>query len=122
MEAERFDDQEGVVLTDVSRTAGTAVRAERAEAWIAFQDVDCGTAISTVRATVTSPEPGEIQVYLDDPVIGPRVAVLPVPATPDRYAWHEVTAAILEPVTGIHDVYLVFSGPGIAVATVQFHP
>jgi len=122
VEAERFDDQEGVVLTDVSRTAGTAVRAERAEAWIAFQDVDCGTAISTVRATVTSPEPGEIQVYLDDPVIGPRVAVLPVPATPDRYAWHEVTAAILEPVTGIHDVYLVFSGPGIAVATVQFHP
>jgi beta-glucosidase len=119
-QAQNFDDYSGITLAPRTQAAGTAVAATGAGQWVKFGDVNFGGGVSSFSAQVAKAgtSAASIQVRLDNPVTGPVIATAPVASTAGQYTWRPVRA----PVTGargIHDLYLVFTGP-LEVATFSF--
>jgi beta-glucosidase len=108
-QAQDWDAQQGTTLTDETKADGTAVTAGAGGAWLRFARSELRRPERIV-ARVSAAAAGAIVVRLDDPVRGRVIGTLPVPATGDRYAWTTV-AAPLGRASGIHDVYLTFTGP-----------
>ena len=124
------DDYAGVVLLDETRTAGDAVAAEEAGAWVAFEGVDFTGPVTRWRARVARPaesgpdagaEAGTaaVTLRLDDPLAGPVVGSADVPHTGGRYSWAGVGGSIGS-ADGVRDLYLVFEVAGILVSRLTF--
>ncbi|WP_159944196.1 MULTISPECIES: glycoside hydrolase family 3 C-terminal domain-containing protein [unclassified Nocardiopsis] len=114
-----YDEARGTALCPLAPERGDAVRSREAGAWAAFRDVDLGDGVAGCRLTVNAEHAGAVRLRLDDPADGPTVAVVGVPAGRDGYDFTEVAAAV-EPgrgAEGVRDLYLVFDGPGTAVAS-----
>jgi beta-glucosidase len=106
--AENFDAYAGVTLVDESKARGTSVGALGPGGWLKFAGAALGNrpAAFTARVAKASGGPGSIQIRLGSPT-GRLLGTATVPSTGDVYAYATATAA-LAPVSGTHDVYLVF--------------
>ncbi len=62
---------------------------------------------------------GTVTVRLDDPFTGPVLATLAIPPAGGRLDTVPVRAPI-GPVSGVHDVYVLFERPGITMANLAF--
>jgi beta-glucosidase len=106
--AENFDDYQGATLVDETKAKGTSVGSV-AGSWVAYQDADLRSRPKTFTARVANAGPATTaQIRLDKPT-GALVGTAQIPTTGDQYAYTSVSAA-LSPVSGNHDVYLVFNG------------
>ncbi|WIM97505.1 glycoside hydrolase family 3 C-terminal domain-containing protein [Actinoplanes oblitus] len=112
------DGYAGTVPVAVTGTPDEALRSTTPDAWAVFRDVDLngGLQQTTVLAAGTS---GTLTLRLDDPFTGPVLAVLPAPPTADRLTVAPAHAPI-GPVSGIHDLYVLFDTPDLTAATVTF--
>jgi beta-glucosidase len=105
--AETFDAYGGVRLLDESKENGTVAGATKAGDWLAFKDVDLRHADSfTARTAKGGNGSATIQIRLGSPT-GRLVGVAQVASTADVYQY-ETTTASLAPLSGRHDIYLVF--------------
>jgi beta-glucosidase len=88
--------------------------------WVKFGDVDFSHRVASFSAQVAKDDTAaaSIQVRLDNPVNGPVIATVPVTSTGGQYNWSTVTAPVTG-VTGIHDLYLDFTGP-LRISTFMF--
>ncbi|MFV2011579.1 MULTISPECIES: glycoside hydrolase family 3 C-terminal domain-containing protein [unclassified Micromonospora] len=113
-----------------------AVGAAEDGGWIAFTDVDFDSGPTAVTARVAHRPPREgagadpgaagraadgstVTLRLDDPLAGPVAGTLPVPATSGRDDWAEVRTE-LHGLSGIRDLYLLFSTAGATVSYLNF--
>ena len=119
-EAENFDDYQGVTLVPQTQAAGTAVAATGSGQWVKFGDADFSHGAASFSAQVAKDDTAaaSIQVRLDNPVNGRVIATVPVTSTGGQYNWFTVTAPVTG-ATGIHDLYLDFTGP-LRMATFSF--
>ena len=119
-EAQNFDDYSGITLAPETQASGTAVQATAAGQWVKFGDVNFGGAVTSFSAQVAKADTSaaSIELRLDNPVTGPVVGTVPVTSTGGQYNWDTVTGQ-LTGAHGIHDLYLVFTGP-LEVATLSF--
>jgi beta-glucosidase len=120
-QAQNFDDYSGINLVPYTQANGTAVAATGSGQWVKFGDVDFGHGVSSFSAQVAKADSASasIQVRLGDPVNGPVIATIPVTSTGGQYNWSTVSARVTGSVTGIHDLYLDFTGP-VEVNTFSF--
>jgi beta-glucosidase len=113
--AENFDAYSGAQLVDQSKASGTAVGATAPGQWIKFAGSDLRDHPATFTARVAKGTPGsaQIQIRLDNPATGPVIGTATVSSTGDVYSYTSTstsTSTGLTGATGIHDVYLVFTG------------
>jgi beta-glucosidase len=116
--ATAFDDYAGIELRDATPTAGEVVSAAEGGAWIVFEGLDLGPGVGRCRARVCG---GEVTLRLDDPLAGPVVGVARAHGRGGRYAWEEPTIE-LTGAAGEHDLYVVFSAPGVGLESLTFLP
>lgn len=108
--AENFDDYQGTTLVDESKSVGTSIAATAAGNWAEYADADLRTRATTFSARVADPGTAtSVEIRLDS-AHGTLLGTARIPATADQYTYTDVSAA-LKPVSGRHDVYLVFNGP-----------
>ncbi|GGL14271.1 glycoside hydrolase family 3 protein [Mangrovihabitans endophyticus] len=116
------DDEYGTTLVDAGPVEGDAVAATRAGAWLGFDRVDFGAGTVRVRCRASAPAGGaRLEIRLDEPLGGPLVATLDVPATGHPHRWAEVIAAATG-ASGVHDLYLRFDASDARVAEIAFRP
>jgi beta-glucosidase len=115
-----FDDWWGAALVDETRVRGDAVAARNGGGWIAFRDVDFGAGVSRflVQAAKEGSGAAAIELRLDGPAAGRRVASIDVPCRGGRYVWTELTAGV-NGACGVHDLYVLLS-PGVRVSRFRF--
>ncbi|MEV6237591.1 glycoside hydrolase family 3 C-terminal domain-containing protein [Lentzea sp. NPDC051838] len=104
-----FDDYENVDLVDATRTTGDAVTPARAEpATLWFRSVDLSGAVR-VEAEIAwdGGDPGERLEFWSSAGL---LADIPVPVTGGRYQWATASAALAEPLAGVHDVRVTLRG------------
>jgi beta-glucosidase len=106
--AEAFDAYAGTTLLPETALSGTVVGSTAAGQWIVFKDARLRGGKTFTASALGS---GSVQVRLDSPA-GRLLGTAGVSS--DGYA--NVTAP-LAGVAGRHDIYLVFGGPGIRLAT-----
>nr|WP_296069990.1 glycoside hydrolase family 3 protein [uncultured Actinoplanes sp.] len=106
--AESFDAYSGTRLLDESKLTGTVAGATGKGDWIAFKDASlhAGTTFTGRTASLTG---ASVEIRLDSPT-GRLIGTVAVAATGDVYRYATSTAP-LRPVSGRHDVYLVFGSP-----------
>jgi beta-glucosidase len=109
--AENFDDYSGTQLVDQSKASGTAVGATAAGQWIKYADSDLRDHPATFTAQVAkgTPGPSQLQIRLGNPATGPVIGTATVSSTGNVYSYTNISTR-LTGATGIHDVYLVFTG------------
>jgi arabinoxylan arabinofuranohydrolase len=79
--------------------------------WVAVGSADFGAeGAETFRANVASTVGGKIEIHLDS-ASGTLIGTLNVNATGGTQTWKEVETSVSK-VTGVHNVYLVFTGTG----------
>jgi beta-glucosidase len=132
------DGYAGTVPVAVDASPGEALCSVVPDAWVVFDDVDLSGGLRQVAVLASSgpsPSPttspaspgvgssagdgGTITLRLDDPFSGPVLATLTVPPVTTRLAVAPVQA-VISPVNGAHDVFVLFDRPGIAVVTLAF--
>jgi len=78
--------------------------------WVAYKYLDFGGGVSSFRARAGSlAYGGTIEVRLDSPD-GPLVSTCEVPYTGGWQRWQTLAAPMMQAVSGVHAVYLVFTG------------
>jgi beta-glucosidase len=115
-----FDDWFGAALVDETRRRGDAVAARAGGGWIAFRDVDFGTGVErfTVQAAKEGTGAASIELRLDGPAAGRRVASVDVPCRGGRYGWTVLNGEV-HGACGVHDLYVLLS-PGVRVSRFRF--
>jgi beta-glucosidase len=108
-QAQNFDDYSGAVLADQSTASGTVVASTADGQWVSFDTSDLRAHPGTFSAGVASVAGGRITVRLDNPVSGPVIGTVTVPATGGVHSYAPVSAP-LSGADGIRNAYLVFSG------------
>lgn len=82
-----------------------------------YNNIDFGEGVSSVEARVSNSADARggstIEFHIDQPS-GDLIATVPVPDAGGYQNWTTVTADLSMPVTGIHDVYIVFKSNGNA--------
>jgi hypothetical protein len=118
IEAEAFDAQKGV-MTGSSSTGEIYVGWIENGDHIMFEGVDLGSDTSQFKARVASnTNGGEIKLRLEDKY-GSDVGTCLVPYTGGWENWTVVTCST-DPVSGVKDLYLVFSGSGYGLFNVDW--
>jgi beta-glucosidase len=120
--ATAFDDYAGVELRDAAPTGGEVVAATEAGAWIVFEGTDFGAGVAACRVRVsgTGDDTG-VTLRLDDPLAGPVLGTARAYGPGGRYAWEEPVVE-LTGASGRHDLYVVFSAPGVGLESLSFVP
>ncbi len=109
-EAEMMSDQKGI-KTEVCKAGGMDLAYIDNGDWTMVEGVDFGSAgASTFAASVASPTGGTIQIRLGSPT-GTLAGTLQVPNTGAYQTWKTVTTT-LSKITGVHNVYFVYSTGG----------
>ncbi|MCW2136393.1 glycoside hydrolase family 3 protein [Actinoplanes cyaneus] len=131
----------GTTPVAISLDPGEALRSVAPGAWAVFADVDLDGGLQQVSAlasmgstpstdlpvmpsevvsfTDSAGDSATVTLRLDDPLTGPVLAILTIPRAEGRLDVASARAPI-GPVGGVHDVFVVFDQPGIAVATLAF--
>ena len=122
LEAETLADQQGIETGPVEEDGeqvGVAVTDIHDEDWIGYSQVVFGDGATRFRARVAAAADagGSIGIYLDgcdrfSNLPGERVGTCAVDPSGGWQHWTEVECAI-EPLAGVHDLYLSFSGSGV---------
>ncbi|WP_203825156.1 glycoside hydrolase family 3 protein [Actinoplanes palleronii] len=99
----------GTTHVAVTDEPGEALRSVVADAWAAFHDVDLNGGLQQV--SVLGSGGGPLTLRLSDPLSGPVLATLPATAG---------ATATIGPVSGVHDLFLVFEDPDTTVTTLSF--
>ena len=85
--------------------------------YLGFHNVDFGQGANSVRIEVSAENSslgdGQIEIRLDNPA-GPRIGIVPVQPTNGRTDYRIVTATLMPPAKGTHDLFLVARGSGTA--------
>ncbi|HEX5997386.1 MAG TPA: glycoside hydrolase family 3 N-terminal domain-containing protein [Jiangellales bacterium] len=113
IQAESYDAQSGTQLESTSDTGGGQNVGFIAPGdWLAY-DLDFGaTSPASVSTRIASgASSGTIQYRLDS-TTGPIIATVPVSSTGGWQTWTTATANLTGTATGVHRVYLTFTGPG----------
>jgi len=114
-QAESYSTQSGTQLENTSDTGGGQNVGFIAPGdWLAYANVDFGTPTATTvttRRASGATATGTIQYRLDS-TTGPIIASVPVSNTGGWQSWGSVTATLSGAATGIHTVYLTFTGSG----------
>jgi hypothetical protein len=115
IQAESYDSQSGVSTETTSDTGGGQDVGFIAPGdSIAYTGVNFGTStalrVMTRRASGSS-STGTVQYRLDS-VTGPIIASVPVSNTGGWQSWGTVTTNLSSSVTGVHTVFITFTGPG----------
>jgi beta-glucosidase len=113
IQAESYDAQSGTQLESTSDTGGGQNVGFIAPGdWLAY-DLDFGTASpATVTTRLASgASSGSIQYRLDS-TTGPVIATVPVSSTGGWQTWTTATTNLTGTATGVHRVYLTFTGAG----------
>ncbi|MFO7867793.1 MAG: carbohydrate-binding protein [Bacteroidales bacterium] len=110
-EAETMSDQNGIDV-EVCSAGGMNVAQIENDDWIMVEGVDFGSAgASSFSASLASPSSGgTIEIRLGSPT-GTLAGTLQVPNTGDYQNW-EIETTTLDQITGVHNVYFVFSTGG----------
>ncbi|WFE29265.1 glycoside hydrolase family 3 C-terminal domain-containing protein [Solwaraspora sp. WMMD791] len=129
------DDYAAVAPTD-QVDGRVAVSATQDGGWLAFTGVDFGPGPTTVTARVAqrnvlcragaddaapdrAVDAATVTLRLDDPLTGPIAGTLRVPVTGGRHDWADVDTP-LRGVSGVRDLYLLFSTAGATVSYLNF--
>jgi hypothetical protein len=108
IEAESYDDQKGIHTKACSEGTDNVGWIDPND-FIMFEDVDFGFVPRKFSARVTSNTTGgDINIRLDH-LNGSQIGTCSVPSTDGWHNWITVNCDI-QPVSGDHDLYLVFSG------------
>ena len=87
------------------------------DAYARYNNIDFGDGVTDVQARVSNAAGARsgstIEFHLDSPG-GPLIATAPVPDAGGYQSWTTVISPVIEEVTGIHDVYIVFKSNGSA--------
>jgi beta-glucosidase len=114
VEAESYDAQSGTQLESTSDVGGGQNVGWIAPGdWLAY-DLDFGSTSPTAVVTrlASGSSSGTIEYRLDS-TTGPIIATVPVSSTGGWQSWITVTTSLSAPVTGVHRLYLTFTGtPG----------
>ncbi|MFI7500682.1 fibronectin type III-like domain-contianing protein [Streptomyces sp. NPDC049687] len=109
-----FDDYDGIVLVDATRTDGDAVApaAPKDTGTLLYRSVDLtGSRAVTAEMSRTASDEGHLEFWAGE--VGPDgtlLAALSVPSTGDRYTWITVTADLAAQLAGSHDLFVVLTG------------
>ncbi len=114
-QAESYSSQSGTQVETTSDTGGGQNVGYIAPGdWLSYSNVDFGsptaTSVTTRRAS-GSTATGTIQYRLDS-TTGPIIASVPVSNTGGWQSWGSVTTALSGSATGVHNVYITFTGSG----------
>ncbi|MFC7532571.1 glycoside hydrolase family 3 C-terminal domain-containing protein [Actinoplanes sp. GCM10030250] len=114
------DGYDATATVPVADDSGEGLRSLSPGAWTVFDDVDLGTGLTRVRATVAArAEGGSITLRLDDPYAGPALATVSVPVITGREEVAEVVVPISE-ASGIHAVFVLYDAADITAASISF--
>jgi beta-glucosidase len=109
-----YDEQRGTQTEHCSDTGcGDNVGWIAAGDYLGYTQVDFGATAPTsvtTRVASGSSATGTIEYRLDSPT-GTRIASVPVTNTGGWQSWISTTVATSAPATGVHKLYLVFTGP-----------
>ena len=110
MQAETIAYSSGVTTEPNART-GVYVADIHNGDWIKVRNVDFGSGgPSRFKVSVASALRGGVIEVRMDSVAGPLVARIDVPGTGGWESWKTLEAKALMEVTGVHDIYFVFTG------------
>ena len=119
MEAETIADQRGIEVDFVETNGepdGVMVTDLQHGDWIGYSQADFGDGATSFQARVASGiEGGTINISVDggpgfSNLLGETLGACTVPSTGGSQKWTDITCDI-EEITGIHDLYLTFTGP-----------
>ncbi|MEV6345157.1 glycoside hydrolase family 3 C-terminal domain-containing protein [Actinoplanes sp. NPDC051851] len=105
----RLVDNDG--YAGVLPVADDALRSGHPGAWAVFDEVDFGAGLTEVTMEASG---GRVTLRLDDPLAGPVLATLTAPARQDG------AGAALPPLTGVHDLFVIFEDADVTVAALSF--
>ncbi|WP_433202648.1 family 20 glycosylhydrolase [Dactylosporangium sp. CS-047395] len=111
-QAESFASQSGIQTEACTDTGGGQnVGYVSPGDWLAYSNVDFGsaTAVSVTTRLASGASNGTVQYRLDS-TTGPVIASVPVSSTGGWQAWISTTTALSSSATGVHTVYLTFTG------------
>ncbi len=121
VEAETIAWSEKCTTTEMEKT-GVYVSGIRTGGYIKVRAVDFGnTAPKSFSATVAAGLDGGLLEVRIDSVGGRKLAAIKVPRTGSWTTWKTLTEALVEPITGVRDVYLVFKGENITAGRELFN-
>lgn len=87
------------------------------DSYARYNNIDFGAGVTSVEARVSNSTGGRngstIEFHLDSPG-GQLIATVPVPDVGGFQNWSTVSSPVSVPVTGVHDVYIVFKSNGSA--------
>ncbi|WP_430783086.1 glycoside hydrolase family 3 C-terminal domain-containing protein [Actinoplanes sp. G11-F43] len=111
------DGYAGTVPVAVAEHDGEALRSTYPGAWAVFDGIDFGHGVTSVRASLAAAaELGEVVLRLDDPISGPVLAGLPAVVAAEPV---QVSASVA-PVSGVHDLFVIFEAEGVTVTSLLF--
>ncbi len=114
-QAESYNSQSGTQLESTSDTGGGQNVGWIAQGdWLAYDNVDFGdvSAVSvTTRVASASSVTGTLQYRLDS-TTGPIIASVPLSSTGGWQSWTSRVTTLSGPATGVHRVYITFTGGG----------
>ncbi len=90
-----------------------------------YADIDFGTTSPKSITMKVLPQNcasdgGEVHIFLDNPVNGPKIAEIYFEYKDQIPVWMDITDDISGTITGVHDVYLVFGGYAYSIDFFQF--
>ncbi|PWK83843.1 beta-glucosidase [Lentzea atacamensis] len=115
---EDFDDCSGVTLVDETRERGTAVESTEAGGWVLLGDARIGENVVRCTARVAG-RAGEVVVRIGDHARGRLLCTFTVPEDSDPHSWHEINTPV-DSELGAHDLFVVFTAPGMRLARLEF--
>jgi beta-glucosidase len=115
VQAESFGSQSGVMLENTTDTGGGQnVGFINPGDWVAYPGMDFGSSTAlrvTTRRASGSNTTGTVTYRLDS-TTGPVIASFNVSNTGGWQSWGSVTTNLTAQVTGVHTLFVTFSGPG----------
>lgn len=109
-----FDDYCSIRLVDEMRAAGDAVEPADGSGWLVFEGVGLGAGGHRFVARLrTGHQSGRVDLCLGAPDRSHALAGIDIPAAQARepVAWHTYEVPLTLDAGGVHDVYVVLSGP-----------
>jgi hypothetical protein len=112
LEAENCDEKRGAIIED-GAAASQQLAGVTNDSWARYENVDFGATAPTTfqaHASVAAGAGGTIEVHIDSRA-GPLIGSCAVTSTGDWATYSDFTTSLV-PVTGTHDIYLVFKTEG----------
>ncbi len=110
LEAESYNSFHSSTIQTISTTGdGSGVGYIENGNYLVFNNIDFGNGATSFKALVADSITAKIELRLNSPT-GTLIGTLPVESTGDWNTYREQTCSVSK-VTGVNDLYLVFSGP-----------